>query len=586
MASNEANDEDAPGVCAEDVNADDVAGTHGATTTTPWPDAPHKASAVPATAERRHDSSGSPSSEVVYGEHHLHQTLDRVNDGIGEIASALKALLAKGWEVPGGREQARRMPFRQSSPERSRSRGGSRTPKTDRSASPAASHGSGSLVSERPGSVKSRDSSPAARKGYMKTSWEVTANVRDCTWEQFKNRFSKDEDKSAIDVLVAGPDLKAEMKREQANRAPNFPESKSLDTAPEESTNRSSESWIHRVRIQSISIHLLLRMVGGEEYHIWRDTTKTFLRPFRMFVRFHAEMRDELQNLKKYRDLHPNSEPGDDESVMKDTTIDHDSQDVNIAVIAKIPGSVDQIECFLDFVEDRILPDYQKFDVVDPKTPYQVRFDDLWYLFRVGDLLYAPKKDVSRLQNHNIATAQTIWRIFDIAIPGDRRQDVEFESFSVQCYYVDYDGTEFGAVTTSFDLQLYDGERNVTSLPFYPLRFAPNFTQLLEHAQLTGKNFLANIENPSRYGSYSGWTLIHNPLGEPAQDEWGQPMRTPEHINSDIIVDMRKFTSVHVMQTFWNSFKHTTTYPNFHPSIVSDTQQGRVSFNVRLGSRK
>lgn len=576
MADSDINGDAVADSSGADINTDEENGATGATLTTASQDTSNGTYMIPVTAARGHHSCGGPSSDMIPKEVHLHQTLDRMNDGIKDIATTLKELLLKGLNVPDWSEanetgQASKMSSRRSSSDRSLPRV-RRAPKTDRSASPAPSHGSGSQVLRKHRPARSRSSSVSStttNASYMKTSWEVTANVRDCTWEHFMNRFSGEEAISAIEVLVAGPNLGAEMEKENAKRARDSSESKSRDAAHEEEfSHRSPESWIHRVRIQSAAINDLLRMVAWsrEEHGIWDSDAKTFKRPFRLFVRLQAKIQEQLRVLKEYQSLHPIPAPEDSISVSAKKSITG-AQHIDIAYIAKIPGAVDQIQCYIDFVEDRILPVYRNFDVIRPKSSHQVRFDDLWYIFRVGDLLYAPKKDVSQGLNREIATAQTIWRIFDHAIPDDlpfmpARSAMAmpprppmpprpatprmFEPFTVQCYYVDYDGTEFGAVTTTFDLEKYDGERKVTSLPVYPLRFAPNYAQLLAHAQSTGENFLANIENPNRYGSYSGWTLMHNPLGEPAQDTRGEFMRTPEHISSDIIVDMRKLFLLHI----------------------------------------
>ncbi len=45
--------------------------------------------------------------------------------------------------------------------------------------------------------------------------------------------------------------------------------------------------------------------------------------------------------------------------------------------------------------------------------------------------------------------------------------------FSITCVYIDFDGVNLGPVTKAFDFKSFDGEREVTSLEVYPLRFRP-----------------------------------------------------------------------------------------------------------------
>ncbi|KAF3762779.1 hypothetical protein M406DRAFT_45563, partial [Cryphonectria parasitica EP155] len=348
------------------------------------------------------------------------------------------------------------------------------------------------------------------------------------------------------------------MEKEKNRRNGDIPGSRTRESSHEESSTRVLEPWIQRVRIRSVAINLLLRMVADKTYSDWDNRVKTFKRPFRCFVRFQSRMQEGLQALKEYLKCHAIENEGNGASTKTSPSEglqatgsdspqdgaefvkDLDTESISIAHIAKLPGAVDQIECYIKFVEGRILPFHNGFDQARVAPSTQVRYEDLWHVFRVGDLLYTPKKNVSQWQNHDIATAQSIWRIFDVVIPGDKRPGLNAGLFTIECYYVDHDGTEFGAVTTTFDLKSYDGERHVSSLPFYPLRFASNSAQLMEHALSAGERFVTSINNPNRYASYSGWTVIHNPLGTPALDDLGELIRTPEHMSSEIVIDIQE----------------------------------------------
>ncbi|KAJ4386437.1 hypothetical protein N0V93_009333 [Gnomoniopsis smithogilvyi] len=408
---------------------------------------------------------------------------------------------------------------------------------------------------------------------YLRTSLDVIAKVRDCNWRQFMNQYPQDGPKCAMDVLVYEPDLAAAIKRESARRklkleqesghangtpialkSPANADSETLEKVPE------PQGRIHRVRIHSVAINLLLRLVVQKDLDRWDQDTKTFQRPFRCFISFQSRMREEFHKLKTYVHAQNPMSQESASATIKDLTgsAPQDSsskphtrlsrrmrtEDLDMAYIARLPGAVDQIQCYLDFVENRIIPVFNGFNELHPNTSHSVRYEDLWYLFRAGDLLYAPEKNAAHSQKQEIATAQTIWKIYDIILPGDKiddenDEDLVSDRFSVQCYYVDYDGVEFCPISKTFHLPEFDGERKVTSLPLYPLRFAANSAQILKNAQSTGQNFVNNIMNPSRYGSYSGWTVIHNPLGEPvldAQLPHGENTKA-EHINSEVIVD-------------------------------------------------
>lgn len=60
--------------------------------------------------------------------------------------------------------------------------------------------------------------------------------------------------------------------------------------------------------------------------------------------------------------------------------------------IAKLPGALEQIRCYDEFVDKDFLSFYQEFEFHNPKKPTKVRYEDLWYIFRVGELLYMPRQ--------------------------------------------------------------------------------------------------------------------------------------------------------------------------------------------------
>lgn len=495
---------------------------------------------------------------------HLHQTLDQMNQGIGEIAASMKALLTRTTAISGANfdhalnvetesvdaAQFSKASSRQQSHDRFRSRV-SRRPDPDQLSSTSEAS---SFTDER-----------------LKPPSEIEPTVRICNWEQFMNRFSEDEGKSTLEVLVSGPDLEADIRRENHKRG--LPElyglvgSESRQGVPA----GASDTHIQRVRIQSVAVMLLMKSLNiWENDSVWDDNPKTFLRPFRCFVNVQQNMKEGLQDLEAYLHDHPTlrreekNEDNDNASDEMSTTMNDnpvpelpddrpaslDLGETTTEHIATIPGALEQIRCYIKFVDDEILPLYHKFDDILEKKTYKVYFEDLSYVFRVGDLLYAPEKDTS--QDHSIAAAQTFWRIFYVKVelglqpreapeappPVYRVALHGHSAFRVYCYYVDHDGIEFGTVIKDFILQPYLDERDVTILPFYPLRFASNCAELLEQARASGMKFIESINRP--YGSYSGWTIVQDTHNKTEEDPKAESTKTPEHIDSDIIVDFKE----------------------------------------------
>lgn len=401
----------------------------------------------------------------------------------------------------------------------------------------------------------------------MRPPKAVEAKVRYCNGENFVNRFSEEQVTQAIEVLTAGSDFDQELKEENRKRV-NKPPKQEAGKAEQEAPS-ARKPWIQKVRIQSHAINFLLKMLVDKEQYNWDGEVKTFKRPFRCFIHLQPKVKAELKKIEEYLLRHPveprqapsSAEPeppgkvpelpaADDErsraglptrSPNRSRSPSPEPEELTTEYIAKLPGALEQIRCYEDFVDKEILPFYQEFENIDPKKPTKVRYEDLWYVFRVGELVYVPrqKADVGKAgkedkqetqdknddhraqtsawEDHDVATRQTLWRVSAIHLPGDEEDSGWFqEAFALFCHRIDYDGTEFGAVTKYFTLKAYEDERTVTSLAVYPLRFAPNSAQILHHAKAMGKKLLASIKD--RHGAYRGWTLLHDPQGQQMPD--------------------------------------------------------------------
>lgn len=415
------------------------------------------------------------------GTRELHQTMNQMNQGINEIAASVKSLCSRfstlpvqpPWMYPSG---PRAPPFGAPYPPRSRS----------------------------------ASSSSSASIHWMKPTKVLEAKVRNCNWENFMNRFSDEQVTYAIEVLHAGPDFKNVINQEKKKRGEKISKQDTEEISQETSSAR--KSWIQQVRIQSSAISFLLKMLLDKEESRWDTDVKTFKRPFRCFIHLQPKVKVEVKKIEEYLLRHPvgvrqehssaDPEPAAkspeasmsghdivrpdspertrDRSRSRSRSRSPEPEELTTEYIAKIPGALEQIRCYIAFVDKDILPSYEEFEDIDPKKANKVRYEDLWYIFRVGELLYVPrqkeapqkqdkkdkqenedKQDEHRAQlgaweDHDMATRQTIWRIQAIHIPGDQESSSNCELLTLSCHRIDYDGTEFGAVFKDFQLKPYD----------------------------------------------------------------------------------------------------------------------------------
>ncbi|KAI6080835.1 hypothetical protein F4821DRAFT_47404 [Hypoxylon rubiginosum] len=455
--------------------------------------------------------------------------------------------------------------------------------------------------------------------------------VRKLNFENFKNRFQGLDDRDyAIDVLMGGATLQGQIRREQASRRKeelarirqkyllSYGMGGHTHTAPErrdaqEKSKRDkraeaaqpNETEIERVRIQSQPIlgHLTSLLKDTEQ----RSTPRTFVRPFKALVYFQPKMKEILATLEEkwadYEELEEiesekvidspeeveivesvnskdndtSSQAGSDDEDDTESLLSVDSNAEDLDTIMDSPEALRDMRCYVNFIDNEIMPLYSRFDGT---TAEKVKFDDLWSLFRVGDLIYMPAAGETAGRYHEV------WRIYRTEVPepeaaypskmeweffSDELQQDKKAKFNVFAYYIDHDGNSFGAVRHKFELESFAGERLIESLEVFPIRYRQDHQQLLESLKKQGQDFQKYLSD--RHQLYNAWTLTRNPPFDTKEadreildNENGEKMRHPEFVESDVIVDLAEAYQ-----------KNPDWRPNFHKMTVTKSIRCEVT---------
>jgi hypothetical protein len=91
---------------------------------------------------------------------------------------------------------------------------------------------------------------------------------------------------------------------------------------------------------------------------------------------------------------------------------------------------------------------------------------------------------------------------------------------------MDYDGENYVCRQESFTIPAYRGEKEISSLPVFPLRYAENAEQILRDARALGRNFVEYQDNK---------LMTHNGWGLDLDVEEDAPLH---FITGDVVVDM------------------------------------------------
>ncbi|KAM7201199.1 hypothetical protein V8F20_004945 [Naviculisporaceae sp. PSN 640] len=466
------------------------------------------------------------------------------------------------------------------------------------------------------------------------TNSNTIFEARYCNLTQFKNRFSEDDGRYALDVLISGPLLGQEIREEiklreqRAGYGSHWEQYQQLQkqqstgvrksafkaktnvfkTAADISTSnsdairaaQSSDTWIRRVRLQSPALLKIMASVQGET---WSFRPRTYFRPFSSLIYFHPQMTKRLADLEE-RWSHFISADG---SVIPFSATNTTSSDPSSPSREGHPESYQEpvdnsplallaMRCYISFMETKIMPEYRRFEHLDEKDAAklgpatQIRFSDLGHLFRTGEFVYrdldsdTPGRRDSRL-------GKRLWRCYGLhaadtrlsVTQGDHRKydgpaaaEDEFQhgqygdgtsttsstspsgnspatrtpnqnapfnphAFVIRAYMVEYTGDGFCTVTKDFSILPYKGLKQITTLPIYPLRFAPggsdtsSETSFLSTAIKVGDQVLHSIR--VKHGTYNAWTVMRTPEATLVRDANGVLMKHPEHVNSEVLVD-------------------------------------------------
>ncbi|KAE8446334.1 hypothetical protein EG329_012083 [Mollisiaceae sp. DMI_Dod_QoI] len=399
------------------------------------------------------------------------------------------------------------------------------------------------------------------------TARKTIPAVRECNFAQFKNRFEPHgkDGRYAVDVLVAGLLLPQEIREERRLRDLLFEHrgpasstrivkdkalAKAVQTANTTAdliSQAQSNKWPRRLRIQAPALLRILARVNREN---WSDRPRTYHRPFDSLIYQHPDMKKVLQELEErwgsQLDGDSISDTGnangrtdsDEESASNSREDDEESADDS-------PEALACLRAYVKYIDEKIMPEYHRFEDQDVSSNASIRFSDLWYLFRTGEFVYR-HADGELPDRRDFRTGKHIWKTYsvdpvlertvtddaDLIDPAANHDDA---AFSLGCYYVDHTGEEFCVVKKGFKIEPFPGEMPVTALPIFPIRFCRDWKGRFNDAVHAGESLIELMK--VRHCFYSGWTLTRGPGDDSTADARGGPLEQPEHINSEVMVD-------------------------------------------------
>ncbi|PWY85887.1 hypothetical protein BO94DRAFT_494050 [Aspergillus sclerotioniger CBS 115572] len=409
------------------------------------------------------------------------------------------------------------------------------------------------LVGPPPADLESEDAKKQRMKEWTERRermlWKAQVDYLD--YDRFKNRYAPDDGLAIIEVLLGYQGLSQDIWKEINQRRMEHWGMR----APRGSskTREDDDTWIQRVRIQSPHLLLLLSRLTGHGDKWANLGPRVFYRPFLALHYYLPQMKECLEILESRWSIIDQRGAPDmplpSAAVPKSTKTSEGGSDPEsetfrpMAPVESVVGPVvdsvttlRQVRKYIEFVETEISPLWKR---AAGTTHRKVSFVDLWMTFQPGELVYIPSASESptgQIWPEPAGLAQKVWRLHTITrdtYPSGAQCDIPMNSrqeLDLWCYFIDFNGVSYEPYPRRFSIRAYQGQKDITTLQVYPLRFLKERETLLDSQQKVGLSFQAALAE--RYLYYEGWTLAYEPTTAQPTTGGGS-----EHVDGPVMID-------------------------------------------------
>ncbi|OJD28646.1 aaa family atpase [Diplodia corticola] len=315
-----------------------------------------------------------------------------------------------------------------------------------------------------------------------------------------------------------------------------------------------------RIRINSTHITKFLEEIDSEAISMYSGAI--MIRPYRALVYYKEQIRQRFEaihaisEVQDDEDDHGSNHESEGEAGLDDearskvgpsehtsaTTLPKDKERERTIVQEDDLGRRDEDKCtpsttayhhlkaLMDFMDNEI---QKKMDYISGEDCQKVSFADIWYLFKPGDeVIGQNRRQAYRIIKITSAGHKVIppaWLKYRISQP-----DLE-TPVVLHCVYVDFDGKRLGPVTREVKIQRFDGEKAVTSLEVFPIRYAEPKHNEREDAKQSFRERL--IDRGKKFLDVTTFKHMHYS---------GLTLDTRDEVDAHVVVDFQEAFSANV----------------------------------------
>lgn len=247
-----------------------------------------------------------------------------------------------------------------------------------------------------------------------------------------------------------------------------------------------------RIRVNSTHIIEMLSSIHGSSMGSddEKPSSLVLLRPFRILNAYEKDIRERTLKLAGQTE----AVAGEKVPVEVDASKQQEASETSRSneepnekaneatlTIEEMAERTDQLKCLCEFMDKFLAP---KATYLNSVSYDKVFFPDLWFLFQPGtDVISADGKQAYRVISVQSKRHKGVDRWADLWNWRSEKSDSGSDSgssrsrndargdFVIKCVYIHFDGRSIGPVLKTFSINKWEGEKDITYLEIFPLRF-------------------------------------------------------------------------------------------------------------------
>lgn len=357
------------------------------------------------------------------------------------------------------------------------------------------------------------------------------------TWQEYVGPATKAT--SILEVLFEKPHTNIRRKASMTQ-----PTAESASKAPEKVVKNAVRN-IERIRIRSPHIISTLQLISEQTFP--NSSCYIIHRPFKILLFYEEAIQDYLAEMEAIFKETTNCTlgeqckgsisledtklgSGDPRQAFPEynsTSVDTDGEECKHEISEDLLSQKEAIihlRAMIAFMKDDMREIFARHRRLRSSEAGVIAFHDLWHLFMAGDLvveniesnpttpkfyrvsilpvcdLFSSRRPVKKLRLRSEGAHQQVESVY---------KEEPMSYLNVDLFYFDFDGTKFGPVETRIRIVSYEGEKNITDLPLYPVRFRNDCKKLKSEMLERGMKFreLSDVGNPA-HREYNGLSVV------------------------------------------------------------------------------